>query len=78
MTAHKSKVLKLKLDEDPLQNRIYLFSFMESPDMILSQYKETCEVLPYYPAIGGEDINIMLKRQLVIFYMKILMSAVDG
>ena len=25
--------------------------------MIFSQYKESCEVLPYYPTMGGEGIK---------------------
>ena len=29
-TVYKLKVLKSKLDEDPLQPRVYFFSFMES------------------------------------------------
>ena len=44
------------MDEDPLQRRIYFLVFVESLDMIFSQYKETCEVLLDYPKIGGNDI----------------------
>ena len=33
-TAYKSKVLEFKLDEDPLQRRIYSLTFMESLEMI--------------------------------------------
>ena len=56
MTAYKSKIIKFKLEEDPLQRRIYFLTLIESPEMIFSQYKETCEVLLYYPTIGGDDI----------------------
>ena len=52
-TAYKYKVLKLKLDEDPLQRRIYFLTFMESLGMIFSQYKGNCEVLIYDLSIGG-------------------------
>ena len=31
-------------------------SFVESLDMIFSQYRETCEVLLDYQKIGGDDI----------------------
>ena len=48
-TAYKSKFIKFKLDEDPLQHRIYFLTFVESPEMIFLQYKETCEVLLDYP-----------------------------
>ena len=41
--------------EYPLQRRIYFLTFVESIDMICSQYKETCEVLLDYPKIGGDD-----------------------
>ena len=44
-TAYKSKIIRFKLDEDPLQRRIYFLTFIDSLDMIFSQYRETCEVL---------------------------------
>ena len=44
------------MDEDPLQRRIYFLTFVESLDMIFSQYTETCEVLLDYPKIGEDDI----------------------
>ena len=56
-TAYKSKIIRFKLDEDPLQGRIYFLAFVESLEMIFSQYKETCEVLLYYPKIGGDNIK---------------------
>ena len=44
------------MDEDPLQCRIYFLTFVESLEMIFSQYRETCEVLLDYSKIGGDDI----------------------
>ena len=44
------------MDEYPLQRRIYLLTFVESLEMIFSQYTETCEVLLDYSKIGGDDI----------------------
>ena len=44
------------MDEDPLPRWIYFLTFLESLEMIFSQYKETCEVLIDYPKIGGDDI----------------------
>ena len=44
------------MDEDPLQRRIYFLKFIDSLDMIFSQYRETCEVLLDYPKIGGDDV----------------------
>ena len=44
------------MDEDPLQRRIYFLTFVESLDMIFSNYTETCEVLLDYPKIGGYDV----------------------
>ena len=55
-TAYKSKIIRFKMDEDPLQRRIYFLTFVESLEMIFSQYTETCEVLLDYPKIGGGDI----------------------
>ena len=48
-TVYKLKIIRFKMDEDPLQRRIYFLTFIESLDMIFSQYKETCEVLLDYP-----------------------------
>ena len=44
------------MDEDTLQRWIYFLLFVESLDMIFSEYTETCEVLLVYPKIGGDDI----------------------
>ena len=56
-TAYKSKIIKFKLDEDPLKRRIYFLIFVESLEMIFYQYKETCEVLLDNPKIEGENIK---------------------
>ena len=47
------------MDEDPLQRRICFLSFVESLEMIFSQYTETCEISIDYPKIGGEDIKVL-------------------
>ena len=44
------------MDEDPIQRRIYFLTFIDSLDMIFSQYRETCEALLDYPKIGGNDV----------------------
>ena len=54
-TAYKSKIIRFKIDGDPLQRRIYFLAFVESLEMIFSQYKETCEVIIDCPKIGGGD-----------------------
>ena len=45
------------MDEDTLQRQIYFLTFVESLEMIFSQYAETCEVLLDYSKIGGDDID---------------------
>ena len=55
-TAYKSEIIRFKMDEDPLHRRIYFHIFIDSLDMIFSQYRETCEVLLDYPKIGGGDV----------------------
>ena len=63
-----------KMDEDPLQHHIYFLEFIDSLDMIFSQYRETCEVLLYYPKIGGDDvIEDYAKRLSETICMLILM-----
>ena len=54
--AFKSKIIRFKMDEDPIQRRIYLLIFVESLEMIVSHNKENCEVLLYHPKILGDDI----------------------
>ena len=44
------------MDEDPLQLRIYFLTFVESLEIIFSQYTETCEVIIDYPKVGEDDI----------------------
>ena len=44
------------MDQNSLQRRIYFLIFIDSLDMIFSQYRETCEVLLDYPKIRGDDV----------------------
>ena len=60
------------MDEDPLQRRIYFLIFIDSLDMIFSQYRETYEVLLDYPKIEGEMLSIMQNRPLETFCMPIV------
>ena len=53
-TAFKSKMIRFKLDEDPLRRRIYFLTFIDSRDMVFSQYRGTYEVLRDYPKLEGE------------------------
>ena len=55
-TAYKSNIIRFKMDEDPLQRRIYFLTLVESLEMIFSQFTETCEVTTDYPKIGGNGI----------------------
>ena len=55
-TAYKLKIIRFKMDEGPLQRRIYFLTFIDSLDMIFSQYRETCEVLLDYPKIVGDSV----------------------
>ena len=58
-TAYKLKIIRFKMDEGPLQHQIYFLTFIDSIDMIFSQYIETCEVLLDYPKIGGDDVIVI-------------------
>ena len=62
MTAYKSKIIRFKMDEDPLKRRIYFLTFIDSLDMIFSQYRETCEVLLDDPKIGWNDVEDHSKK----------------
>ena len=61
-TEYKLKILKLKLDKDPLQRQIYFLTFKESLVMLFSLYTETCEVIIDYPTIGGDDLKCYVKK----------------
>ena len=61
------------MGEDPLQRRIYFLMFVESLDMIFSQYTETCEVIIEHPKIGGDDIKYFSKKAI----MNILHTNID-
>ena len=50
-------MIRFKLDEDPLQRRIYFLTFIYSLSMIFSQYRENYEVLKDYPKLEGENIK---------------------
>ena len=75
--AYKSKIIRFKMDEDPLQRRIYFIKFVESLEMIFSQYTETCEVILDYKKIGGGDIEDYAKMPLGIFCMQILIYTAE-
>ena len=62
------------MNEDPLQRRIYFLTFVESLEMIFSQYTETCEVILDYPKIGGDDVIEDYTKKAMI---KILHADID-
>ena len=64
MTAYTSKIIKFKLDEDPLQSRILFITFVESLEMIFSKYEETCGLLLDYLQIVGKNIKYF-KQKLI-------------
>ena len=73
-TSYKSNIIRFKMYEDPLQRRIYFLTFVESLEMIFSQYTETFEVLLDYEKKGGDDITeFFAKMSSVIFCMQTLM-----
>ena len=63
-TDYKAKIIRFKIDEDPLYRRVYFLVFVESLEMKFSQYTESCEVLPDYPRIGGEDIKYFSRKAI--------------
>ena len=63
-TAFKSKMIRFKLDEDPLQRRIYFLTFIESLNMVFSQYRETYEVIREYPKLEGGNIKDYAKMAI--------------
>ena len=77
-TVYKSKTIRFKMDEDPLQRRIYFLTFIDSLDMIFSQYRETCEFILDYPKIGGDGVIVDYAKGLSeTFCMLILMYTAE-
>ena len=69
-TPYKWKIIRFKMDEDPLQRRIYFLTFIDLLDMIFSQYTETCEVLLRKKAIRNllhSKINVHSRRFIAEF-----------
>ena len=62
------------MDGDPLQRQIYFLIFIDSLDMIFSQYRETCEVLLDYPKIGGGGVIEDYAKKAI---MKLLHENID-
>ena len=65
------------MGEDTLQRRIYFLTFVESLEMVFSQYTETCEVITDYPKIGGDDIEDYFKNDIRNLCMQILMYTAE-
>ena len=63
-TAFKWKMIQFKLDEDPLQRRIYFLTFIDSLNMVFSQYRETYEVLRDYPKMRRGDVKDYAKHAI--------------
>ena len=57
-------MIRFKLDEDPLQRQIYFLTFIDSLNMMFSQYRETYEVLRDYPKLEGENIKDYAKMAI--------------
>ena len=57
-------MIRFKLDEDPLQRKIYFLTFIDSLNMVFSQYRETYEVLRDYPKLVGQNIKEYAKMSI--------------
>ena len=44
-TAYKSKIIRFKLDEDPLQRQIYFLTFIDSLNMIFPNIEKLLKFL---------------------------------
>ena len=73
-TAYNSKIIGFQMDEDPLQRQICFLAFIDSLDMIFSQYRETFEVLLDYPKIGGGGVIEDYAKKAI---MKLLHENID-
>ena len=60
--AYKSKVVRFKLDKDPLNFRVYFLSLLNSLKIALSKFSETYMLIADYPFIRGEEIPDYAKK----------------
>ena len=65
-------MIRFKLDEDPLQRRIYFLTCIDSLNMVFSKYRETYEVLKIIQNWRGKIKNIMQKWPLETFCIPIV------
>ena len=52
-TAFKSKIIRFKLDEDPLHRRIYFLTFIDLLDMIFLNIEKLVKSFYIIPKLGG-------------------------
>ena len=52
------------MDEDPLQHRIYFLTFIDSLNIIFSQYRENYEVPRDYPKMEGGNVKDYAKQAI--------------
>ena len=57
-------MIRFKLDDNPLQRRIYFLTFIDSLNMVFSKYRETYEVLRDYPKLEGGNIKEYAKMAI--------------
>ena len=57
-------MIRFKLDEDPLQRRINFLTFIDSLNMVFSQYRENYEVLRDDPKMEGGNIKNYAKMAI--------------
>ena len=57
--------------------RFIFLTFVESLEIIFSQYTENCEVMIDYPNIGEDNIEDYAKNPSGIFCMQILMYTAE-
>ena len=68
IASYKSKVKRFKLDEDPLDLRIYFLSLMNSLKILLSKFKETYILIMDYPSTSREYLPDYDKKDTSICY----------
>ena len=60
--ALKPKVVDFKMDEYPINIRVYLLFFMNSLKVVLYQFKETYMLIMEYPSKIWEDLSDYSKK----------------
>ena len=77
-TVYKSNITRFKMDEDPLQRRIYFLTFIDLLDMIFTVQRKLWISSRLSKIGGGDVIEYYAKKAIMNLFMQTLMYTADN